>query len=145
MNVPNPKMNHLNVHYVEDSIQPIIVDAQPTKFSNSEKNVNSKLINKPIHTQKPNDTPYKENNVQVSTGNDPSPNCSNKTDLNVNYADVLKNMNPSDSPKYHNDTTTNINDLAKQFSLFISDLKSVINPLISLLTTVINKIILKND
>lgn len=123
----------------------LIEDAQPTKATNNKKNINSKLINKPIHTQKTNVKLYKENNVQVPTGNDPSPNCSNKTDHNVNYADVLKNTNQNDTPKYNNDTTTNINDLTKHFSLFISDLKSVINPLISLLTTVINKIILKND
>jgi hypothetical protein len=74
------------------------------------KNTNSKLINKPSHTQKSNITLYKENNVQVPTGNDPSPNCSNKTDLSANYADVLKNTNQNDIPKYNNDTATNIND-----------------------------------
>jgi hypothetical protein len=114
------------------------------KSYQQQKNTNSKLINKPSHTQKSNITLYKENNVKVLTGNDPSPNCSNKTDLNANYADVLKNTNQNDTPKHNNDTATNINDLTKHFSLFISDLKSVINPLISLLTTVINKIILKN-
>jgi len=115
------------------------------KSYQQQKNTNSKLINKPSLTQKSNITLYTENNVQVPTGNDPSPIFSNKTDPNVKYADVLKNTNQNDTPKYYNDTATNINDLTKHFTLFISDLKSVINPLISLLTTVINKIILKND
>jgi hypothetical protein len=68
------------------------------KSYQQQKNTNSKLINKPSHTQKSNITLYKENNVQVLTGNDPSPNCSNKTDLNANYADVLKNTNQNDTP-----------------------------------------------
>jgi len=106
---------------------------------------NSKLTNKPIHKQKPIVTLYKENNVQVPIDNGSSQNYSNKINFNVNYADLLKNTNPIDTPKYNNDTTINIYDLTNHFSVVISDLISVINPLISLLTTIINKIILKND
>lgn len=49
------------------------------------KNINPNLINQLIHAQKPNFSLYKENYVQVPTGDDLSPKCSNKTDLNLNY------------------------------------------------------------
>jgi len=49
------------------------------------------------------------------------------------------------NPNSHIHNTPPDNNLTSQLSSFITELKSVINPLIQLLTTVINKLILKND
>jgi len=68
------------------------------------------------------------------------PNLSNNNSRN--YSQNLKS-NPNS-----NSNTTNIppeNVLTTQFSSFLSELKLIINPLIQLLTTVINKLILKDD
>jgi len=126
---------------VEDLIQLIIVNAQSTKVFNS-KNIIIQSFIKSVHTQNQNVIP-KENYVQFPIGNASSSNNSNIPGHILNYAKHLKNTNSNDTPK-NNDDTTNTNYLIKQFSMFITDFNSVINPLISLLTTVINKIILKN-
>lgn len=81
------------------------------------------------------------NNVQVPIGNTQSPN----TKKHSSYAYVTQHHNSENNTQNHMTTNTDSNDLTKQFSLFLTDLKSVINPLITLLTTVINKILLKND
>ncbi|KAL4136392.1 hypothetical protein QTP88_007940 [Uroleucon formosanum] len=54
-----------------------------------------------------------------------------------------KSSNPN--PNWHTHNTPPENNLTSQLSSFITELKSVINPLIQLLTTVINQLILKKD
>ena len=56
---------------------------------------------------------------------------------------IPKSSNPNLNSHTHN--TPPENNLTSQLSSFITELKSIINPLIQLLTTVINKLILKND
>lgn len=68
----------------------------------------------------------------------------NKKSLNLSYAQVTQNNNQPPSNNIKTDQCPSDN-LTLLLSSFINDLKSLINPLISLLTTVINKILLKND
>lgn len=59
--------------------------------------------------------------------------------LPKSYAQATNSNNHSPSPPYDQDLISN------KLSSFLDDFKSLINPLISLLTTVINKLIKSND
>lgn len=69
-----------------------------------------------------------------------------KQNININpsYSQVTQNKNnPTNNAKISDQCLSE--NLTILLSSFINDLKSLINPLISLLTTVINKILLKDD
>jgi len=97
-------------------------------------------------------------NISVNKGevcNDERP--SDLPNFNINDSKAFPNLSKNNSRNYSqncksnpnpNSNTTNIppeNVLTTQFSSFLSELKLIINPLIQLLTTVINKLILKDD
>uniref|UniRef100_A0A2S2PDP8 Nucleic-acid-binding protein n=1 Tax=Schizaphis graminum TaxID=13262 RepID=A0A2S2PDP8_SCHGA len=111
--------------------------------------------------QKFNSSTKKKNihpNNSVNKGevcNDKHP--SDLPNFNINDTKAFPNLSKNNSRNYSqnlkpnlnsNSNTTNIppeNVLTTQFSSFLSELKLIINPLIQLLTTVINKLILNDD
>jgi len=84
-----------------------------------------------------------ETNVQEPTGNTSKYESQNKpNNTRKTYSKAAQNLNTNNQPQHNNKDSLN---LTNQLSSFISKLKSIINPLITLLTTVINKVLLKND
>lgn len=67
-----------------------------------------------------------------------------KQNKNISYSQVTQNKNnPTNNAKIADQCPSE--NLTILLSSYINDLKSLINPLISLLTTVMNKILLKDD
>jgi len=84
-----------------------------------------------------------ETNVQVPAGNTSKYESQNKpNNTQKTYSKATQNPQTNNQPQHNNNDSLN---LTNQLSSFISELKSIINPLITLLTTVINKFLLKND
>lgn len=84
-----------------------------------------------------------ENNVQESIGNTSTHESQNKpNNTRKTYSKAAQNPHTNNQPQQNNNDSLN---LTNQLSSFINELKSIINPLITLLTTVINKVLLKND
>jgi len=84
-----------------------------------------------------------ETNVQEPIGNTSNYESQNKpNNTRKTYSKAAQNLNTNNQPQHNNNDSLN---LTNQLSSFISELKSIINPLITLLTTVINKVLLKND
>lgn len=119
---------------------PVYKDFQHRRITNS-KNASKTFSN-------PNSNETNNNNVvQALVGFTHNMSLLNPTQ-NPTYATITSKSPPHnldhDNDLIHNNNTAS-DLLSRQLASFVSDLKSLINPLISLLTTVINKILLKND
>lgn len=81
--------------------------------------------------------------------NFPTPPASKKTtnvSPEVNLTDIKNNTTPSFAQVTSNKSSnSNLQDNNKMLFEFLNEFKSLINPLLALLTTVLNKLILKND
>lgn len=118
---------------------PIFKDLQQKKMTHS-KNTTKTFYN-------PNSNVSNVNtNVQAPIGITPNQIPPNPTH-NPTYATITSQTTPINHSQVNdahvNNTTSDA--LSQHLTSFILDLKSLINPLIFLLTTVINKILLKND
>jgi hypothetical protein len=92
-----------------------------------------------------------QSDIKLLSNNNPIPvkevYCTTPNDnINTNnqphtqsYADASRQFN---NTKIHEQTT---NYFSKQLTSFLDDFKLIINPLISLLTTIINKLLIKNN
>lgn len=76
----------------------------------------------------------------INQSNSQNPSSSNINHSNKSYVQTAKNI-----PHVNQSSTNAETDISQKLVSFLDDLKSHINPLISLLTTFINKLILKND
>lgn len=84
-----------------------------------------------------------ETYVQEPTGNTFKYESQNKPNSTLKiYSKATQNLHTNNQPQHINNDPLN---LTNQLSSFIIELKSIINPLITLLTRVINKVLLKND
>lgn len=122
---------------VKDSILPATEDILFTKTSNP----NVKTLTKKAKINQNNT--ISETNVQEPTGNTSTYEIHNKpNNTQKTYSKAAQNSHTNNLPQQNNNDSSN---LTNQLSSFISEFKSIINPLITLLTTVINKFLLKND
>ena len=121
----------------------------------SYKDIQSKR--KPFNTSKAQTSQIKQNNfsnlnlentVQEPIGNTSSPENQNyQKHTRKTYSEATKNLHTEkkNNQSHHSENNSNSLNLTNLLTSFISELKLTINPLITLLTTVINKVLLKND
>jgi len=118
----------LNVPFVEEAIQ------QTTECVPSIKNFNRRYNHKQNYDNR-NNAPHPTINVK----RDSTSTTNLNSQLRKSYAQATNSNNHSSSPPSDPDI------ISIKLSSFLDDFKSLINPLISPLTTVINKLIKSND
>lgn len=89
-----------------------------------------------------NQTPFSTLKTTQDNQNTPPPNSTSPTSSPTThqrtYANATASQDPPSALSSHADTSTMLNN-------FLNEFKTIINPLLSLLTTVLNKLILNND
>lgn len=88
-----------------------------------------------------------KNIVQEPIGNTSTPENQNYPNhTRKTYSKALQNLHTEKNNQLQNfENNSNSLNLTNQLTSFISELELIINPIITLLTTVINKVLLKND
>jgi hypothetical protein len=132
--VKNLRINHPNVYYIKrpssqlsrmsqyKQIQFSYLTGFKTSKQSYTSNENSLVKNEPI------------NIVNTTSNSHPH--------QNISYAQEINDTNNSSLPSY---SINNIDDFSLKITSFLDGLKNLMNPLISLLTTVINKLLTKSN
>ncbi|KAL4120278.1 hypothetical protein QTP88_013000 [Uroleucon formosanum] len=129
-NVKNLEMNQPNAHFVDAHILLTTEDVSPTRISSNTEN----FFQIQIQTSEP-DSLILTLSIQIS------PKISHR--LNISPLPNSNSSQPQAANQEKSDQSS-ANNLSVYFSSFVNELKSLINPLISLVTTFIEKFILNN-
>jgi hypothetical protein len=128
----NPRIYRLPALYVGKTILPTTEDALYTKDSKDPETRRTLVRTHPFQP---------DNNEQHTQQNNSKGKPLSNVTFPRSYSDTVKSPNPSNPQKGEPNETP----LSTQLSSFLENFQSLITPLINLLTTLINKILINNE